>query len=210
MAHSLYKHYIRRGFGRFRSKARLGYQNAIFRNSYDRRIHSAVNTNHALALLPKAHLAINILLDPPLIHMTFTPLPLALPSRDIAALLQHIASRLAHPFLLHMRASHVGREPRALDLDCLDRHTVKVLLFEAVEVWVGVVGLDSVCTSAWVVDWCACEERRQILWWWSLWASDCECVDCAIWFSLAYWVKLSIWIHLALRVRYGAIRDGRQ
>jgi hypothetical protein len=206
MVQALYKYYVQVELGRIRSKARLGYQNTIFRKSHSHRTFSALNTYHALALLPKAHIAINILLGPPHVDMTFTSLPLTLPSPDLAALFQHIASHLAYLFVLHMRASHVNGEPRALDLDRLDRHVVEVLLFEAVEVWIGVIGLDSVCTSAWVVDWCAREERGQILWWRSLWVSDCEFVDCVIWLGLACWIKLSIWVHFALRVRFCGLR----
>jgi len=120
---------------------------------------SALNTHHALRFLAKAYSPLRIGLQSALIYMSLAPLPLTLPPPNVTALLQHVTTLLASPSILHMLAPHIGWKPRALDLDDFGGHLIEVLCFEAVEVWVSVVGLDGVCAAGvGVCDRCAREE----------------------------------------------------
>jgi hypothetical protein len=83
-------------------------------------------------------------------------------SRYISPFLQNIAAPIASRAIAHMRASHVQREQRTLNLNNLGRHVGKMLSLEAIEVRVSVIGLDGICgASVWVYDWYACHKARE-------------------------------------------------
>ena len=131
--------------------------------------------------------------------MTLTPLPLTPPPRNIPALLQHVTPLITPPPTLHMATPHIRWEPRTLDLDDFQGHFVEMLVFKAVEIGVGVVGLDGVGgAGVGLRDGCAGEEGWEVFWGWARGAADCERVEGVVGLGFAEGVELR-GLHVGLR-----------